>query len=127
MTKTTNPNNAGRKWFDGKDEKEVRAKLKYISEIDASLEEMALFADISRFSLMRYLERHKDFALEIDRLRSQPTLSARKRVVKGIKENYQNAMDYLKRKKKNEFGDAMKVDVDENLKEILEKVNNIVP
>ena len=34
---------------------------------------------------------------------NHPVLAARERVVKGVKESYGNAMDYLSRKRKDEF------------------------
>ena len=126
MTKTRK-SNAGRKYFDGKNKDDVLAKLRDIWTIGGSDAEAALHADISASTLERYLKREPEISVLRDKLKDNPILIARRRVVKGLDESYANSMDYLKRKRKNEFGDAMKVDVDENLKEILEKVNNIVP
>lgn len=125
----TNPKGAGRKWFDGKDEKEICAKLEQSAALDASIEEMCFYADISRFSLMRYLEKYTNFAQRIEKLRQKPILKARQRVVTGIEESYQNSMDYLKRKRKDEFGDNMKVGLglDPVFLELIEKANKILP
>lgn len=125
----TNPRGAGRKWFDGKDEKDVSAKLEQSAALDASIEEMCFYANISRFSLMRYLEKHPDFAQRVEELRQKPILKARQRVITGLEESYQNAMDYLKRKRKDEFGDNMKVGVglDPVFLELIAKANKILP
>lgn len=100
-----NPN-AGRKTFDGKDEKDVIAKLEMTAALDASVEEMCYYADISRDSFYRYLKKHPEFRDKLDKLRQKPVLKARQTVMKRLEESYSNAMDYLKRKRKEEFGDS---------------------
>jgi len=102
--------NAGRKWFDGKDEKEVCAKLEQTAALDASTEEMCFYSDISRFSLIRYLEKHPHFAQKIEQLRQKPVLKARQTAIADL-ETPEGARWYLARKKKIEFGDNMKMDV----------------
>ena len=47
---------------------------------------------------------------EINELRNAPTLLARKTVKSKIPESYQNAMDYLKRKRKAEFSERLGAD-----------------
>jgi len=102
----SNPLGAGRKFFDGKDEKNVLAKLEEATAIDASLEECLFYADISKDSYYRYLKSHPDFAIRLAKLRERPVMLARQTVIKRIPESYSNAMDYLKRKRKAEFGDS---------------------
>ena len=102
----SNPLGAGRKRFDGKDEKEVVAKLEEATAIDASVEECLFYADISRDSYYRYLKANPDFATRLAKLREKPVMLARKTAVTKLTESYSNAMDYLKRKKKVEFGDS---------------------
>ena len=48
--------------------------------------------------------------------RELPALQARQRVIKGLSESYSNAMDYLKRKRKAEFGDSVDVNTKMELK-----------
>ena len=101
-------NNAGRKWFDGKDEKEVMAKFEEATAIDASIEECLYYADISRDSYYRYIKSHPDFAIKLARLREKPVLKARQTIVKGLEES-DNAKWYLARKKKLEFSERQEL------------------
>lgn len=93
----------GRKWFDGKDEKIVTAKLEEAAAFDASIEECCFYADISRDSYDRYLHVHPEIRARLAALREKPVLLARQTVVKKLPESYGNAMDYLSRKRKSEF------------------------
>jgi len=99
----------GRKWFDGKDEQIILAKLRETAQLDATVEESLYYADISQDSYYRYLKANPDFARELKRLRERPVLTARTTAVTKLKESYSNAMDYLKRKRKLEFGDNIDV------------------
>jgi len=95
-----------------KDTPEVRAKIEEAAALDASVEEIAFWANISRETYYEILKKDPVFSDRIDKLRQKPILAARQRAIKGATESYSNAMDYLKRKKKLEFGD--KVDVTSN-------------
>lgn len=88
-----------------KDTPEVRAKIEEAAALDASVEEIAFYADISRETYYEILKKDPVFSDRIAKLREKPILAARQRVVKGALESYGNAMDYLKRKKRAEFGD----------------------
>lgn len=88
---------------------EVVAKLEQAFAIDATVEEACSYAEISRDAFYDYLKKKPKFSDRIEELRMRPILAARQRVVQGVKENYSNAMDYLKRKKKLEFGDNVDV------------------
>lgn len=99
----------GRPLFDGKDEASVVAKLEEATAIDASVEECLFYADISRDSYYRYLTAHPEFRDRLTKLREKPVMLARQTAVKKMTESYSNAMDYLKRKKKLEFGDNVDV------------------
>jgi hypothetical protein len=92
-----------------KDTKEVRAKIEEAAALDASVEEIAFYADISRETYYEILKKDPVFSDRITKLRQRPILAARQTVVKKATESYQNAMDYLKRKKKLEFGDNVDV------------------
>lgn len=84
---------------------EVVAKLEQAFAIDSSVEEACSYAEISRDSFYDYIKINPTFSDRIADLRNRPVLAARQRVVQGVKENYSNAMDYLKRKRPTEFGD----------------------
>lgn len=125
----TKKSNAGRKWFDGKDEEEVLSKLREAWALDCTDVESFFYADISEQSYYRYLKAHPELREERDRLKETPVFKARKTVIDKIGESYANAMDYLKRKRKDEFGDKQEVDlgVKPELKEALDKISKILP
>ena len=88
---------------------EVIAKLEQVFAIDGSVEEACSYAEIGRNSFYDYLKINPDFSNRIADLRERPVLKARQTAVNKIDESYSNAMDYLKRKKKLEFGDGIDV------------------
>ena len=85
------------------------------SAMDCSIKEICLYANISKQTYYNWIEKDKKLKDRIDELRATPFLLARTTVITGIKENYSNAMDYLKRKKKLEFGDNINLDGNLNL------------
>ena len=84
--------------------------------IDASVYEACFYADISRETYYRWTKEFPELYDKFTRLRNKPVLLARQTVVKKIEESYFNAMDFLKRKKKLEFGD--KLDMTTNGKDL---------
>jgi predicted DNA-binding protein YlxM (UPF0122 family) len=94
-----------------KDTPQVRAKIEEAAALDASVEEIAFYADISRETYYEILKKDPEFSDRIGKLRQRPILAARQTVIKKMTESYQNAIDYLKRKKKLEFGDSSEVTV----------------
>lgn len=90
---------------------EVLLKLEQAFAIDATAEEACSYADISQSTFYLYLKNNPDFSERISDLRNRPILKARQTVVKGIEQNYSNAMDYLQRKRKAEFQLSQKVDL----------------
>lgn len=84
----------------------VIAKLENVFAIDGSVEEACSYAEISRDAFYDYLKKNKEFSDKIEQLRQKPILKARQTAVQKLGESYQNAMDYLKRKRKREFGDT---------------------
>lgn len=109
--KKKNPKKAGRKWFDGKNLQNVLAKLEEATAIDASVEECLYYADIKKDSYYDYLKANPKFAERLAKLREKPVMLARQTAVKRLTESYSNAMDYLKRKRKLEFGDSSEVTI----------------
>jgi len=90
------------------DENTVR-KLEEAFAIDASVSEACFFANISRDTYYRWVKENQELSDRFEALRNKPILKARKAVVDKLDESYQNAMDYLKRKRKKEFGDNLDV------------------
>ncbi len=93
------------------DTPEVRRKIEEAAALDASLGEIAFYADISQDTYYRILNSDPIFADRVAKLREKPILMARQRVIKGINESYSNAADYLKRKRRKEFGDHSSIEV----------------
>ena len=91
--------------------KEIVNKLEQAFAIDCSVEEACSYAEISRNTFYDYLKINPTFNDRIADLRERPVLAARQRAVKGINETYGNAMDYLKRKRRLEFGDKSDMDI----------------
>jgi len=83
-------------------------KLEEVFAIDGSVEEACYYANITRQTYYNWIKDNPKLKEEFDRLREKPVLKARQAVYKGLN-NYQNSMDYLKRKKKLEFGDNVDV------------------
>lgn len=84
---------------------EVIRKIEEVAALDGSVAEMAYYADVHVDTIYAYMAENKAFSERIAKLREKPVLMARQRVIKGVNESYSNAIDYLKRKKRLEFGD----------------------
>ncbi|MDQ7798539.1 MAG: hypothetical protein RDU76_06310 [Candidatus Edwardsbacteria bacterium] len=69
--------NAGRKFFDGKDEKLVVSKLERMFAMGATDEEACIYAGISRSALDRYSQEHEGFRDRKALLKHTPKLRAR--------------------------------------------------
>jgi hypothetical protein len=85
---------------------DVIRKIEEVAALDGTVEEMAFYANIHKDTIYSWLKEDKKFSDRIADLRQRPFLKARQEVIKGLN-NYQNAMDYLKRKKRKEFGDSV--------------------
>jgi predicted DNA-binding protein YlxM (UPF0122 family) len=107
---------------------EVVKKLEESFAIDATVEEACFYANISR---QTYYNNVKEGTALFDRfkaLRERPVLLARQTAVSKITESYQNAMDYLKRKRKDEFSEQHRNMVDVTTGgEKITAINYIVP
>ena len=107
---------------------EVVKKLEESFSIDATVEEACFYADISRQS---YYNNVKEGTALFDRfkaLRERPVLLARQTAVSKITESYANAIDYLKRKRKDEFSEQHRNAVDVTTGgEKITAINYIIP
>jgi predicted DNA-binding protein YlxM (UPF0122 family) len=81
-------------------------KLRELAELDASIAEMAYYCNVTKQTIFNWFERNPDLFDEIERLREKPILTIRRTVIEKANESYSNAVDYLKRKRKDEFGDS---------------------
>ncbi len=90
---------------------ETIAKLEEIFALGGSDEEACFYAGIGKSTLYNYQEEHEDFVERKEALKETPILLARRTAVAKINESYANAMDFLKRKKRLEFGDKTDLDI----------------
>ena len=72
---------AGRKWFDGKDEKIVLAQLCEVWALDGSDAEAAAYADILPCTLSRYLKAFPAIEQRKTALKERPILLARRAIL----------------------------------------------
>lgn len=89
---------------------EVIAKLEEAFALDCTDKEACLVAGIDPATLYRYQGKNKSFCERKELLKQAPVLSARREVVKGIKNNPDLALKYLERKRKKEFGLRQEID-----------------
>jgi predicted DNA-binding protein YlxM (UPF0122 family) len=95
---------------------DVRSKIEEIASLDGTVEEMAYYCNVSRQTIYNYLDPESDFfdkslAENVERLRANPILKARRTIVNSLEQPAQ-AQWYLTRKKKKEFGDNIDVTTD---------------
>lgn len=84
-------------------------KLEEVFALDGTVEEACFYAGISRQTYYDLIKKKPELSDRFRALRLNPILKARRTVVAKIEDNYGNAMDYLKRKKKDEFGDHKEI------------------
>ena len=82
-----------------------RVKIEQVAALDGSVEEMAYYCDVSRQTIYNWFEKYPELFDKVERLRAKPILKARQTVNEKMGESYANAMDYLKRKRKDEYSE----------------------
>lgn len=87
----------------------LRVKIEEVAALDGTVEEMAYYCDVSRQTIYNWFAADPEFFDRVERLRLRPILKARETINKKMSESYSNAIDYLKRKKRLEFGDNIDV------------------
>ena len=92
-----------------------RVKLEQAAAIDASVEEMAYYCDVSRQTIYNWLENNKELFDKIERLRNKPILTARQRVIKDLN-TPEGARWFLSKNKRarEDFGEHATVDLTTN-------------
>lgn len=105
LKKTRKPgkNKGGRPLFDGKDEGVVTSKLLQAAEWDCNIREMCIHAGISMPAFDRYCKKYPKFRKHLEALRERPVITAKQTVAKKINSNYYTAMDFLSRKRKDDY------------------------
>ena len=103
-------------------------KLEEAFSFDSSVEEACFYANISKPTYYGWIKNNKELAERFNALRQKPILLARQTVVNRLGDSYGNAMDYLSRKRKDEFStrqEVKKEDVDslDDLKKDINKLN----
>ena len=87
---------------------ENRVKLEQAAAIDATVEEMAYYCDVSRQTVYNWMEADKELFDKIERLRAKPVLTARQTIAKSLDDPNQ-AKWYLEKKMKNEFASRQEI------------------
>jgi hypothetical protein len=97
---------------DGKYTKFTESTIKLLEEafaMDCPIVEAVLHANISVQTYYNWIKDNPNLEKRFEELRNRPYLIARQTINKAIKENPQYAFEYMKRKKKKEFGDNVDV------------------
>jgi predicted DNA-binding protein YlxM (UPF0122 family) len=89
---------------------ETRRKIEEAAALDASVEEICYYANISRDTYYTWIKKDPEFSDRIEKLRQRPILKARQTVVNSL-DTPAHAFEYLKKKRKAEFGDESKLDI----------------
>lgn len=90
---------------------EVIAKLEEAFAWGCTDREACLWAEIAEPTLYLYQEKHPEFIERKVALKETPVLLARKSVVSKLKNDSRLSMDYLSRKKKDEFSTKTENDI----------------
>lgn len=89
---------------------EVVRKLEQAFAIDATVTEACSYAGISRDTFYRWREQNPELSDKLESLREQPVLAMRQAAIKLGTAAYTTSMDYLSRKRPDEFGNRSKVE-----------------
>lgn len=80
-------------------------KLEQAFSIGCTDKEACGYSGISKTQLYYYERQHPEFTTKKDILKDTVILKAKQTIANKVNESYGNAMDYLKRKRRDEFGD----------------------
>lgn len=97
---------------------EVVAKLEEAFSWGCTDIEACLHADIGTSTLYNYQDRHPEFVERKEALKETPILRARKSVFDRLPRDAKLSMDYLSRKKKDEFSTQTNHDLTTNGKDL---------
>ena len=77
--------------------------------LDASIGEICAYIEVSDQTIYNWEKKNPELFGKLKRMRDKPVLKARQTAIQKIGESYFNAMDFLKRKRKLEFGDGVDI------------------
>ena len=97
---------------------EVRLKIEQAAAMDCTMDEIALFANVSKGTLYNWMESDAKFKERLNALRASPVLAARSTVIGALK-NPEYAFKYLERKAKKEFSPHTTSDITSDGKPIV--------
>lgn len=92
----------------------VVEKLEHAFSIDCTVEEACFYAGISRDTFYKWIEKFPKLSDRFEDLRNSPILSARTTLINSLNRPGM-ALEYLKRKRRAEFGDVSKIELDGKL------------
>jgi len=104
MARPTKNNPEGKQKKPKFTEETVR-KLEEVFSIDWSIWEACYYADISRDTYYEWIKNNPTLKEKFDRLRRKPILKARHEIIKGINNNAEFALKYMKNKRNKEFNE----------------------
>jgi len=90
--------------------KEVIGKLEQAFALDCTVKEACFFAWIHIDTYYDFLSKNPKYSDIFEALRESPVLLARQSVITNMKKNWELALKYLERKRKNEFTPKTEVD-----------------
>lgn len=82
---------------------EVLLKLEEAYLMDCTDLEACFYANISKTTLYVYQEKHPEFQERKEWLKQNNFIKARRTIANHLDDNYSSAVDYMSRKKKDEF------------------------
>ena len=86
-------------------------KLREVFALDGTIEEACFYAGIAVSTYYNWIKVNPKLLEEFTALRNRPILAARQEVIKGIIGDKNFAFQYLKSKRRDEFGDRVKLDI----------------
>lgn len=86
----------------------VIRKIEEVASLDGSVKEMASYAGIHHDTIYARMREDAEFSARIEALREQPVLKARRTFVGALSKPFY-AVEYLRRKRRDEFSDRHEV------------------
>lgn len=108
-------------------DKEIIDKLERCFSLGCSDAEACCFANISTTTLYNYQKTNPEFIERKEMLKNKPILEARNTVVQNLRKDPKLALEYLKAKKKDEFGQRMEVTGANGEALAMPSIINVVP
>ncbi|MCK6462869.1 MAG: hypothetical protein L6Q29_03585 [Candidatus Pacebacteria bacterium] len=91
------------------EQERIIERMEEAAKWDWTLEEICEYAGVSYSTYHIWTKKNPELNKRIEMLRDDPVRKAKKTVAEKIPESYQNAMDYLKRKRKTEFSERQEL------------------